>query len=61
MYVRGNYKVNATPQFRILSDDQVAELHGATLELMRRTGVQVDEPAAIEVFARAGCWVDGQR
>jgi trimethylamine--corrinoid protein Co-methyltransferase len=61
MYTRGNYTVNATPRFRLLSDDQIDELHQATLELMRRTGVQVEEPAAIEVFARAGCWIDGRR
>jgi trimethylamine--corrinoid protein Co-methyltransferase len=61
MYTRSNYSINATPHFRILSDDQIEELHQATLEVMRRTGVRVDEPAAIEVFARAGCWVDGQR
>lgn len=61
MYVRGNYAVNVTPRFRMLSDDQIVELHQATLELMRRTGVQVEEPTAIEVFARAGCWVDGRR
>jgi trimethylamine--corrinoid protein Co-methyltransferase len=52
VYIRSNYKVNVTPQFRILSDDQVAELHQATLELMRRTGVQVEEPAAVALFAR---------
>lgn len=61
MYTRSNYTVNVTPRFRVLSEDQIEELHLATLEIMRRTGVRVDEPAAIEVFARAGCWVDGQR
>jgi trimethylamine--corrinoid protein Co-methyltransferase len=61
MYTRSNYTVNATPRFQVLSDDQIEELHLATLEVMRRTGVQVDEPAAIEVFAGAGCWVDGKR
>jgi trimethylamine--corrinoid protein Co-methyltransferase len=61
MYTRSNYTVNVTPRFRILSDDQIEELHQATLEVMRRTGVDVQEPAAIGVFARAGCWVDGRR
>jgi trimethylamine--corrinoid protein Co-methyltransferase len=61
MYIRSNHTVNVTPRFRILSDDQIAELHQATLELMRRTGVQVEDPAPIEVFARAGCWIDGRR
>ncbi len=61
MYTRSNHTVNLSPRFRMLSDDQIAELHQATLELMRRTGVQVEEPKAIEIFARAGCWIDGRR
>jgi trimethylamine--corrinoid protein Co-methyltransferase len=61
MYTRSNFKVNVTPQFRMLSDDQVADLHQGTLEVMRRTGVQVEEPAAMDIFAKAGCWVEGKR
>jgi len=61
MVTRSNYTVNLTPRFRILSDDQIEQLHLATLEVMRRTGVDVQEPAAIDVFAKAGCWVDGRR
>ena len=61
MYTRSNHTVNVTPRFSLLSADQIEELHQATLEVMRRTGVRVDEPAAIEVFGKAGCWVDGQR
>ncbi len=61
MYTRSNYTVNVAPRFSMLSADQIEELHQATLEVMRRTGVRVDEPAAIEVFARAGCWVEEQR
>jgi trimethylamine--corrinoid protein Co-methyltransferase len=61
MYTRSNYTVNVTPRFQVLSQDQIDELHLATLEVMRRTGVRVDEPAAVEVFAKAGCWVDGDR
>ncbi len=61
MYTRSNHTVNLTPRFRMLSDDQITELHQATLELLRRVGVQVEEPAAVEVFARAGCWTDGRR
>ena len=61
MYTHSNFKVNVTPQFRMLSDDQIAELHQGTLEVMRRTGVQVEEPAAVDILAKGGCWVDGKR
>lgn len=57
MYTRSNHTVNVTPRFRILSDDQITELHLATLEVMRRTGVDVQEPAAVDRLAKAGCWV----
>ena len=60
-HTHSNYTVNQSPRFRILSDDQIAEVHRATLEVMRRTGVRVEEPSAIEVFAKAGCWIDGKR
>jgi len=61
MYTRSNHTVNVTPRFRILTDDQIGELHYATLEVMRRTGVEVQEPAAVEKLAQAGCHVDGRR
>ena len=61
MYTRSNVVANATPHFRILSQDQILELHRATLEVMRRTGVQVEEPRAVEVFAGAGCWIEERR
>ncbi len=31
--IRSNFKVNMTPQFRVLSDDQIEEIHLATLEV----------------------------
>ena len=59
--IRSNFKVNMTPQFRVLSDDQIEEIHLATLEVLRRTGVVVKEPEGRELLKKAGCWVDGER
>ena len=59
--IRSNYSVNVTPQFRVLSDAQLEEIHFATLEVLRRTGVAVKEPAGRELLKKAGCWVDGER
>jgi trimethylamine--corrinoid protein Co-methyltransferase len=61
MMIRSNYSVNVTPQFRVLSDAQIQEIHLATLEVLRRTGVVVKEPEGLELLRGAGCWVDGQR
>ena len=33
---------------QVFSPDQLEELHQASLEVLRRTGVQVDLPAAVE-------------
>ena len=59
--IRSNYTALLTPQFRVLSDDQVEEIHLATLEVLRRTGIVVKEPAGIALLKKGGCWVDGER
>jgi trimethylamine--corrinoid protein Co-methyltransferase len=59
--LKSNYRVNATVQFRVLSDDQCQELYMAALEILERTGVNVHAEEAISLLAKAGCWVDGVR
>ena len=59
--IRSNLSVHMTPQFRVLSDDQLEEIHLATLEVLRRTGVVIKEPAGRDLLKKAGCWVDGER
>jgi trimethylamine---corrinoid protein Co-methyltransferase len=59
--IRSNYAANVTPQFRVLSDAQIEEIHYATLEVLRRTGVAVKEPAGRDLLKKAGCWLDGER
>ncbi len=36
-----NYHCQQTPQFQILADQQIVKLYQATLECLRRTGVNV--------------------
>jgi len=48
-------------QFRVLSESQLEELHLATLEVLRRTGVDVLVDEALELFKKAGAKVDGTR
>jgi len=42
---------------RILSDSQLTEIHDATLEILRRTGVRVRDDEALCVLGDAGCEV----
>lgn len=59
--MRSNYSVYATPQFRVLSDGQIENIHLATLEILRRTGVLVFDDQALALLQQAGAEVDGNR
>jgi trimethylamine---corrinoid protein Co-methyltransferase len=59
--IRSNYHVQMTPHFRVLSKDQIEEIHMATLEVLRRTGVVVKDAEGRDLLKKAGCWVDGER
>ena len=49
------------PRLKILSDPELELIHLSTLEVLRRTGIAVKEPKAVEVFKKAGALVDGER
>jgi trimethylamine--corrinoid protein Co-methyltransferase len=56
-----NYFAQQTPQFRVLSDGQIARLYQATLECLQRTGVNVHNKEARQLLGCAGAQVDGAR
>ena len=56
-----NYHAHQTPQFRVLSDQQIEKVYQATLECLHRTGVNVLNGEARELLAAAGAQVDGVR
>jgi len=58
--MKDKYKLNI-PRLHILSKDQLDLVHLSTLEVLRRTGVDVKEPEAVDIFKKAGCFVDGER
>jgi trimethylamine---corrinoid protein Co-methyltransferase len=49
------------PRMTVLSPEQIAQIHQATLEVLERTGVQVTHPRALELLHGAGARVDGKR
>jgi len=60
--MRTNFKVQRTPQFSVLSPDQIEEIHLATLEVLERTGVEVFDREALELLRKAGALIsDGNR
>ena len=52
--MRSNYIHFSTPQFRLLSDSQIEELHLATLQILERIGVAFDCQEAIDILGEAG-------
>ena len=52
--MRHNYVQYGRPQFRLLSDNQIEELHLATLQILERTGVLFECQEAIELLGDAG-------
>ena len=45
----------------VFSDDALEDIHLATLEVLQKTGVFVDDDDAMEVFAGAGATVDKKK
>lgn len=58
--INSNYQAQLTPGIQLLSESQKQEIHSATLELLRRTGVKVLVPEVRELLRDAGCWMDGE-
>ncbi|MBC7250214.1 MAG: trimethylamine methyltransferase family protein [Anaerolineae bacterium] len=56
-----NDSIQQMPQFRVLSDRQIEEVYLATLECLKRTGVEIRNATARELLAAAGARVDGAR
>jgi trimethylamine--corrinoid protein Co-methyltransferase len=52
--MRYNYIQFSTPQFHILSETQIEELHLATLQILERTGVAFECQEAIDILGDAG-------
>jgi trimethylamine--corrinoid protein Co-methyltransferase len=49
------------PRLSVLSDEQIQQIHLATLEVLERTGVQITHPGALELLHGAGARVEGNR
>ena len=54
-------KLSFKPQLRVINDDQIDQIHMATLEVLERTGVKITHARALELLAGGGARVDGNR
>jgi trimethylamine--corrinoid protein Co-methyltransferase len=57
--MRANYQVNATAQFRVLSDDQIEEIFHSALEVLERVGTRVYGQEGLALLYDAGCQLRG--
>jgi trimethylamine--corrinoid protein Co-methyltransferase len=58
---RGPGKGLVGGQYKPLTDGDVKRIHEAPLAILKRTGVQVEQPEAARLFTEAGADVDGNR
>ncbi|MDQ7096336.1 trimethylamine methyltransferase family protein [Desulfosporosinus sp. PR] len=59
--IRSNSTEQGTPLLRWVTENQLEEIHFATLEVLERTGIVVDHPEALRLLTEAGCLVNGHR
>jgi trimethylamine--corrinoid protein Co-methyltransferase len=55
--MRANFQIHATPQFRVLSDDQIEEVFHAALEVLERTGARIHSEEALALLDEGGCQI----
>ncbi len=53
----GNKVVFQSPQFAVLSETQLRDLHLAALEVLRRTGIRFHHREALDLLAKAGAFI----
>jgi trimethylamine--corrinoid protein Co-methyltransferase len=54
-------KLNFKPKMRVIDDDQILQIHMATLEVLERTGIKMTHPRGLELLDGAGAIVAGDR
>jgi trimethylamine--corrinoid protein Co-methyltransferase len=58
--MRVNNQVNATPRFRVLTDDQIEQIVFAALDILQETGTRVYEDHALALLRDAGCVIEDE-
>jgi trimethylamine--corrinoid protein Co-methyltransferase len=53
--LRANFTLHASPQFRVLSDDQIEEVFSAALDVLERAGTRLHGEEGLALLRSAGC------
>ena len=49
------------PRMQVINEEQIKQIHMASLEVLERTGIKMTHPRAVEMLSGAGARVDGNR
>jgi trimethylamine--corrinoid protein Co-methyltransferase len=52
-----HFNAQIRPRLQLLNQDQIKQIHLASLEILERTGVQVMLPEALDLLEKAGAWI----
>ncbi len=55
--MNSGFKSQVVPSYRLLTEDQIKEIHLASLDLLETVGVRVNHDEAVKMLAAAGCRV----
>ncbi|MEW5725100.1 MAG: trimethylamine methyltransferase family protein [Thermodesulfobacteriota bacterium] len=59
--MQANYVHFQSPQFRVLSDSQIKDIHFASLHILEKTGVAIHAAEVLDLLAQAGADVSNPR
>ena len=57
--MNSGFRTQCVPQYKLLTEDQVKELHHASLEVLETVGVRLLDQEAIDLLVAAGCRLRG--
>ena len=58
--MKTGFKSQCVPDYRLLTEEQIGEIHRATLDLLFNTGVKVLNEEARTLLTSAGCRMDAE-
>ncbi|MCP4537364.1 MAG: trimethylamine methyltransferase [Chloroflexi bacterium] len=53
--MNSGFKTQCVPNYRLLTEDQIKEIHQASLEVLETIGIQVSHEEAVQLLQDAGC------
>ncbi len=55
--MKTGFKSQCVPEYRLLTEEQIKEIHRATLRLLETTGVKIMHDGALDMLKAAGCGI----